>query len=359
MKVYAAQETESTTEEAEEDDDDAEEDEDVIIEEEDSEDEAGGEEIQAQDQKDKQQDINPQQTEQQDAQKQQEELKQQEEQKQQEAEKTESKSAEKVKIKHRKLTVEASSKKPNYYDKMAIGEELKLTVKIKSKRVKNKFLKFSSSKSSVASVTENGVITAKKNGTARIKIVNKKKKSQKCFINVTVAKNTVRTLYIGDSRSVDLFSATAEAIFGEVHNDVVVCALNGGKVTFLNEVINHSDLSDYDTIVTWMGCNDFGAFKPYTKIYNRLVSKGKKLVLCSVGPTDYGCLDEGGQALMNDGIISGFNFQLKSWANKKNVKTVPMYEYVSKHVAIDHRDGVHYSPKPNKSMWNYILDCAE
>ncbi|WP_026529116.1 Ig-like domain-containing protein [Butyrivibrio sp. VCD2006] len=269
------------------------------------------------------------------------------------------KKTENAKKYHRKLTCEVSSEKPKYYDKMSIGDDLRVTVKANKKKIKNRYLSFSSNKRSVATVTEDGVITAKKNGTARIKIVNKKKKSQKCFIYITVAKSSVRTLFIGDSRTVDLFSGTAECILGEVHNDVVVCAFNGGKITFLKEVINHSDLNDYDTIITWMGCNDYGAFKPYSSAYSKLMAKKKKLVLCSVGPTSFGYLDEGGQALFNDRVISSFNVQLKTWADKKKVKTVPMYEYVSKNVTIDSKDGVHYSPKPNKPMWNYILDSAE
>ncbi|WP_022760510.1 SGNH/GDSL hydrolase family protein [Butyrivibrio sp. AD3002] len=262
----------------------------------------------------------------------------------------------------KKLTVELPAEKPRYYDKVAIGEEIKIVVKSKGKKINNKYLKFSSNKKSVASVNNAGIITANKYGTANVKVVykTKKKKTYKCNIYVTVAKSTVRTLYVGDSRSVDLFSATAESVFGEVHNDIVVCALNGANVRFLGEVLDHSDLSDYDMIITWMGANDFGHFKPYIVKYNRLVSKGKKLVVCSVGMTRDAFLDEGGQPLFNTGVINRFNIQLMDWAGKKKkVKTVSMNDYIANKVSIDSKDGVHYSPKPNKGLWNYILDKAE
>ena len=103
-------------------------------------------------------------------------------------EKDDKQSVKKAKTKQKKLTVVVSAKKRGYNDKLYVGDELKITAKSKNKKIKNKSLKFSSSKSSVVSVSADGVITAKKNGTARIKIVNKKKKSQKCFITVTVTK---------------------------------------------------------------------------------------------------------------------------------------------------------------------------
>lgn len=257
---------------------------------------------------------------------------------------------------HRKVTVDISGKNSFYYDKLVPGDDLKISVKVKGKKIKNKNVKFSSSKKTVATVSKGGVITAKKEGTAKIRISSRSNKSFKCTMIITVAGSLVKTLFIGDSRSVDIFSAGATGILGEVHNNVVVCALNGGNVNFMNEVVNNSDLNDYDTIITWMGCNDYGVFKPYKKNYSKLVSQGKKLVLCTVGASSDQNIRPELRSLFGNGVISGFNSQLKKWAKKKKVKTIPLYEYVQKNMAFDAKDGVHYSSKTNKALWHYILE---
>ena len=77
---------------------------------------------------------------------------------------------------HRKVTVEASTKATTYYDKVVPGDDIRITVKIRGHKVKSKKLKFSSSKKSVASVSKDGVITANKKGTAKIKIRSKTNK---------------------------------------------------------------------------------------------------------------------------------------------------------------------------------------
>ncbi len=257
---------------------------------------------------------------------------------------------------HRKVTVEASSKATTYYDKVVPGDDIRITVKIRGHKVKSKKLKFSSSKKSVASVSKDGVITANKKGTAKIKIRSKTNKKDKCTMIVTVADSSVRTLFIGDSRSVDIFSGSESSILGEVHDDIVVCAMNSAKIFFMKDVLKNSDLSDYDTIITWMGANDYGAFNPYKKNYSKLVSSGKKLVLCTVGASGDQYMPPQDLPYFGNGVINSFNSQLKKWAKKKKVDTIPLFEYVQKNVHVDSKDGVHYSPKPNKNIWNYILD---
>ena len=92
--------------------------------------------------------------------------------------------------------------------------------------------------------------------------------------NSDVLKNK-RILFVGDSRTVDMFSAKKTQIRGKVYNNIRVYCKDGGNYSFLVWALNDANIKKYDVIVTWMGANDRGDFSRYQKLYNKLRRMGK------------------------------------------------------------------------------------
>ncbi len=254
-------------------------------------------------------------------------------------------------------TYEITTQNPTNYKKTSVGESLKINITRNGKKVKYKDLQFKSSNKKVAAISSKGIITPKKNGTTVITVNHKKYADNRCRIFLIVADKSVRTLYYGDSRSVDLFTPEPGHVLGKVSKGMVIFALDGGRCYDMEDMLfKHVDLDDYDTIVSWMGANNYGNFNPYKKLYKKLLKKKKKLILCTVGPSKDAYLVPGDENYFGNYVIDVFNRNMRAWAKEqKHVSIIDLHHYLVVHnVHIETRDGVHYLPKPYKELWNYI-----
>ena len=166
-----------------------------------------------------------------------------------------------------------------------------------------------------------------------------------------------RILFVGDSRTVDMFSAEAEEIRGGVYNGIPVYCKNGCKYQYMVDAVNEYGMDNFDTLVSWMGCNDFGEFSPYGPYYDQLIAAGKQVVVCTVGPTqDEYLLDDMDWYYYPNANQIKFNNSLVSWANSKGVKIIDLYTYISNSstVNLDPNDGIHYLPQPTTELWSVI-----
>ena len=248
-----------------------------------------------------------------------------------------------------------SKNKTEYFKKLSVGEHLKLSIKYKGKNISAKKLKFTSLKPSVASVSADGTIVALANGVTDIKVTSVKAKNVGVRIRLTVANKSVRTLFIGDSRTLDLFTAKPGHIFGKVYDGIVVFAYDGANAFDMKNILNRVDMDDYDKIVSWMGANDRGQFERYPSYYNKLLKKHKELVLCTVGYSVEEKLPRGDDYYFGYGIILEYNNKLKAYAKKHNIQVIGVSGAVSKYTNIDETDGLHYFPKPNKRLWKFFV----
>ncbi len=165
-----------------------------------------------------------------------------------------------------------------------------------------------------------------------------------------------RVVFIGDSRTVDMFSSVKSRINGSFHDNMYVYAKDGGTYTYMVNILNKIHLQKGDILVSWMGCNDHGNFNNYRKCYNKLRKQGITLIVCTLGYSDDSRLvDEGDHLYYNNLTIQGFNRDLVSWAKKKGVKTIDLYKYTVKYIAADEESGIHYNPKPTKRLWKYVV----
>ena len=162
-----------------------------------------------------------------------------------------------------------------------------------------------------------------------------------------------RIFFIGDSRTVDIFDGEGYEIYDLNQGGVRVFAENGKGYDYLVEILGRYD-SEYDTVVTWLGCNDHYNIEQYKTYYEGLLARGINLVICNVGPTANECLDEWDSTRYRNEDMAAFNQQITAWANAHGVKVIDMYSYVYANLQID-SDGIHYSPKPNSSEWSFIM----
>ena len=166
-----------------------------------------------------------------------------------------------------------------------------------------------------------------------------------------------RILFVGDSRTVDMFSADRDKILGEVYDGITVYAEDARSYTFLIETMSSAGTENFDTIISWMGCNDYGNFANYQPHYEGLLREGKRLILCTVGPTlDSGLANDFDKThYLNDFQIA-YNSALWTWANANGVKVIDLYSYLANttDVYIDPADGIHYQPKPTGVIWSVI-----
>ena len=163
-----------------------------------------------------------------------------------------------------------------------------------------------------------------------------------------------RIIFIGDSRTVDIFDSQGYEVYDKNVNGVRVFAENGKGYDYMMIMINRFDGS-YETVVTWLGCNDHGNIEKYKKAYQDLLDKGINLVICNVGPTVDENLDEGDSVNYPNRNMVSFNEQIGAWASEHQVKVIDMYSYVNSHMTVD-PDGIHFSPKEDMSIWNYIMN---
>ena len=170
--------------------------------------------------------------------------------------------------------------------------------------------------------------------------------------------DTVRTgriVFVGDSRTIDLFADSNEEVHGAVHDGVIVYARHGNGYSYLEQVVSSLSLTANDTLVTWMGANDDGHFANYGTLYGNLLAGGVGLIVCTVGPTADGKLQYWDIPEYTNERMQTFNRDLVAWASANGVPVIDLYSYISGSVSIDPADGIHYMPRPDPVMWSYIL----
>ncbi len=166
-----------------------------------------------------------------------------------------------------------------------------------------------------------------------------------------------RILYVGDSRSVDLFDQYAEEVRAANYNGITVYCKNACQLSYMEGAVGEVGMDGFDTLVSWMGCNDYGNFAKYEPFYNNILAQGKKLIVCTVGPTDDNCLDEEDRYYYDNARELEYNAALVNWANNNGVKVIDLYSYITSHdsVYVDPADGIHYQPQPTTELWSVIL----
>lgn len=166
-----------------------------------------------------------------------------------------------------------------------------------------------------------------------------------------------RILFVGDSRTVDMFTADSGEILGQNIDGITVYCGDGAAYKEMVPWIESYGTDNFDTLVTWMGCNSFGDFSQYGPYYDSLLAKGKTIVACTVGPTVDECLliDVDYLYYPNENQIK-YNNSLVAWAKERGVKIIDLYSYISNSssVTVSETDGIHYFPQPTTELWNYI-----
>ncbi|WP_242840802.1 glycosyl hydrolase 53 family protein [Butyrivibrio proteoclasticus] len=164
-----------------------------------------------------------------------------------------------------------------------------------------------------------------------------------------------RILFIGDSRTVDMFDGGATEIMGGVYNGITVYCRNAAATNFAYEAVNSAGLDNFDTVVFWMGANNYGDFSSYAPLYESILSSGKQLVVCTVGPSQDESLEADDRPYYDNERMVAFNNSLVAWANNHGVKVIDLYTYCVNNITIDPNDGIHYQPQPTTALWNYIV----
>ncbi|SEL27762.1 hypothetical protein SAMN04487770_10857 [Butyrivibrio sp. ob235] len=164
-----------------------------------------------------------------------------------------------------------------------------------------------------------------------------------------------RIFFVGDSRTVDMFDGNAEEIYDYDASGIRVFAKDGCHCAYLTDVIGRYGTGEFDTLVSWLGCNDNNDAALYESVYESLISQGKTVVICTVGPTaDESLSGEFDVANYPNEKMIAFNQSVTGWASAHGVKVIDVYSYVKNNVEIS-PDGIHYNPKPTTAIWNYIV----
>ncbi len=167
-----------------------------------------------------------------------------------------------------------------------------------------------------------------------------------------------RVLFIGDSRTIDMFADSNDELTGyDGGDDIVVYARHGYGFDYMKDVISSYGTENFDMLVTWMGANDGGEFQRYGSYYDELLSRGVKLKVCTVGPTNDGNLVAGDHPNYENSRMQAFNTELVKWAGRNNIEVIDLYNYIgdSATISIDPADGIHYLPRPTTELWQYIV----
>lgn len=163
-----------------------------------------------------------------------------------------------------------------------------------------------------------------------------------------------RIVFFGDSRTIDMFADSDANIYGESHDGIVVYGGHGKGYGFLQQELDKYGYGNFDTLVSFMGANDRGNFKNYQTYYEGLLAQGKKLVLCTVGPTVDWRLNAFDAPNYPNSNMEYYNKQLTEWANAHGVKVIDTYTFIKDNITVD-ADGIHYTPRPTTALWQYIL----
>ncbi|MBR0164505.1 MAG: SGNH/GDSL hydrolase family protein [Lachnospiraceae bacterium] len=164
-----------------------------------------------------------------------------------------------------------------------------------------------------------------------------------------------RVLFVGDSRTIDMFADSDQEIRGADASGITVYALHGAACNYLVSVIDSVGRQSFDTLVTWMGANDGGSFAAYETLYNSLLAEGKKIIVCTAGPTQDETLASYDHPRYENSNMIALNQQMVAWANANGVRVIDLYGYCAANITIDPADGIHYLPRPTSAIWSVIL----
>ena len=165
-------------------------------------------------------------------------------------------------------------------------------------------------------------------------------------------------VFVGDSRTIDMFYDSDDKIWGEEHDGIEVYAKHGGGFSWLEEVYAGGGIGDdTNTLVTWMGANDNGDTSQYESFYQAAMDAGLRVIICTVGPTDDNYLEEGDKTNYSNSKMTQYNDSIKDWANNNGVTVIDVYSFIesTSTIQIDQADGIHYYPRPTTEIWDYIL----
>lgn len=164
-----------------------------------------------------------------------------------------------------------------------------------------------------------------------------------------------RVIFLGDSRTVDTFSEEYQYVEHLNVNGVIVYAMDCVGYDYMPQIIDEYGLDNFDTLIVWLGCNDDGVFEPYGKYYENLISQGKKLVICNVGPTENSYLPEECMHDYTNEAMIRYNDSLNEWASTHEVQIIDMYTFALNNLTINPDDGTHYVPRPTVAVWDEIM----
>ena len=167
-----------------------------------------------------------------------------------------------------------------------------------------------------------------------------------------------RILFIGDSRTIDMFADSDDEMSGyDAGDDIVVFAKHGHGFDYMTKVIKNYGTDNFDVLVTWMGANDHGDFSKYAGYYDGILENGKRMIVCNVGPTDDAGLIANDHPDYENSRMIAYNTELVKWAEENDVKVIDLYEYINSTatVTIDPKDGIHYLPRPTVELWDHIV----
>ena len=165
-------------------------------------------------------------------------------------------------------------------------------------------------------------------------------------------------VFVGDSRTIDMFYDSDDQIWGEEHDGIEIYAKHGGGFSWLEEVYAGGGIGDdTNTLVTWMGANDNGDTSQYESFYQAAMDAGLRVIICTVGPTDDNYLEEGDKTNYSNSKMTQYNDSIKDWANNNGVTVIDVYSFIesTSSIQIDQADGIHYYPRPTTEIWDYIL----
>lgn len=168
-----------------------------------------------------------------------------------------------------------------------------------------------------------------------------------------------RILFIGDSRTIDMFADSDDELSAFDSGDgIMVSAKHGGKFAYMAEAVARYGVDKFDVLVTCMGANDNGDFQNYNLYYDGLLAAGKKIIVCTVGPTEDGNLSDDDSRYYTNDKVENFNRSLVAWAEKNDIEVIDVYGFVSdsQSIKIDPADGIHYLPRPTTELWDFIAE---
>ena len=170
-----------------------------------------------------------------------------------------------------------------------------------------------------------------------------------------------RIIFAGDSRTVDMFDSEKKEIWDGTYDGIRVFCKHGCHSDYMFNAVYAVGYDNFDTLISWMGCNDYGDFSIYRGFYEEVLAQGKHLILCTVGPTNDATLEGEFDRIYytNDRQVA-FNASLQDWAAQHGVKVIRLYDYINTEIAngniyIDPQDGIHYQPQPTTAIWRKIL----